>query len=202
MSLRTSGMTRAAIATQAGVSVVNLIMAMGVLPAMGFTGMNDFADPEKARTLLVPLVTLEILKLITSAATGHVVWHLADDDLPLRMARWPGLLGSALIALSGLVGLYAVVVARTADAASMFTALANGLGIWAVAASGVWMLWLTWAWRGRPGIPRGWLILGAVAGVVSLPVPLLAPLARLFFFLSLVWWIWFALLVFRDVRSG
>ncbi len=202
MSLRTSGMTRAAIATQAGVSVVNLIMAMGVLPAMGFTGMNDFADPEKARTLLVPLVTLEILKLITSAATGHVVWHLADDDLPLRMARWPGLLGSALIALSGLVGLYAVVVARTADAASMFTALANGLGIWAVAASGVWMLWLTWAWRGRPGIPRGWLILGAVAGVVSLPVPLLAPLALLVLLLSLVWWIWFALLVFRDVRSG
>lgn len=195
-------MTRAAIATQAGVSVVNLIMAMGVLPAMGFTGMNDFADPEKARTLLVPLVTLEILKLITSAATGHVVWHLADDDLPLRMARWPGLLGSALIALSGLVGLYAVVVARTADAASMFTALANGLGIWAVAASGVWMLWLTWAWRGRPGTPRGWLILGAVAGVVSLPVPLLAPLALLVLLLSLVWWIWFALLVFRDVRSG
>lgn len=202
MGIRTSAMTRAAIATQAGVSVVNLIMAMGVLPAMGFTGMNDFADPEKARTLLVPLVTLEILKLITSAATGHVVWHLADDDLPLRMARWPGLLGSALIALSGLVGLYAVVVARTADAASMFTALANGLGIWAVAASGVWMLWLTWAWRGRPGIPRGWLILGAVAGVVSLPVPLLAPLALLVLLLSLVWWIWFALLVFRDVRSG
>lgn len=202
MSIRTSGMTRAAIATQAGVSVVNLIMAVGVLPAMGFTGMNDFADPEKARTLLVPLVALEILKLITAAATGHVVWHLADDDLPLRMARWPGLLGSALIALSGLVGLYAVVVARTAEAAGLFTALANGLGTWAVLASGIWMLWLTWAWRGRPGIPRGWLILGAAAGVVSLPVPLLAPLALLVLLLTLVWWIWFALLVFRDARSG
>lgn len=202
MGIRTSGVTRAAIATQAGVSVVNLTMAMGVLPAMGFTGMSDFADPEKARTLLIPLVTLETLKLITAAATGHVVWHLADDDLPLRMARWPGLLGSALIALSGLVGLYAVVVARTADATGMFTALANGLGIWAVAASGIWMLWLTWAWRERPGIPRGWLILGAAAGIVSLPVPLLAPLALLVLLLTLVWWIWFALKVFRDARSA
>lgn len=197
MQLQATRTTRAAIATQAAVSVANLIMAVGVLPAMGFTGMNDFADPEKARTLLIPLVMLEILKLITAAATSHVVWHLAESDPALRRARWPGLLGAVLIAVSGLVGLYAVAVARTADQTGFFTTLANGLGIWSVAASGIWLLGLMSVWRRRSGVPRGWLILGVTAGVVSLPVPFLAPLALLVLILSLVWWLWFAWMAFR-----
>ena len=197
MQIQSTWMTRAAAAAQAVISIANVVMGFGVLPAIGFTGMSDFADPEKARTLIAPLVVLELFKLASAAVVGHVVWHLADDDPPLRPTRWPGVLGVALLIASGLIGLYAVMGQRSAEEAATFTALANGFGVWAVAASGVWMLWLTWLWRGRPGIPRGWLILGAAAGFVSLPVPVLAPLAMLVLVLTLAWWVWLALLLQR-----
>ncbi len=193
MQLQTTWLTRAAAASQAVISIANLIIAVGVLPALGFTGMSDFADPEKAGRLLIPLVVLELLKLGSAAVVGHVVWHLADDEPPLRPVRWPGLVGMLLLTISGLIGLFAVLGPRTAEEAATFTALANGFGVWAVVAGGVWMLWLTWVWRTRPGAPRGWLILGAAAGLVSLPVPVLAPLALLVLVLTLAWWIWLAL---------
>ncbi len=197
MKIQTTGMTRLAVTGQAAISIVNLVIAVGVLPALGFTGMHDFADPDKASRLMIPLIALELLKLVSAAAVGHIVWHLADDDPPLRPVRWPGLLGVTLLIASGLIGLVAVAVTRTATEAETLTALANGLGVWAVAASGVWMLWLTWVWRARIGLPRGWLILGATAGFVSLPVPLLAPLAMLVLVLTLAWWVWLALLLRR-----
>jgi hypothetical protein len=185
--------SRAALA-QAALSLANLIIAVGVLPALGFQEMSDFADPAKAQALLAPLTFLELLKFASTAAVAIVVLALfrrfrSTSPRALTLATTAGLMGAALLFGSGLVGLGGVVSGpQIAAEAVTVTAVANGLGLASVALSGLWMIVLSWTALKANVLSRGLHYLGLAVGVISLPAVALPPLALLVLVLGLIWW--------------
>jgi len=186
---------------QTTLSIANLIVALIILPMMGFTNMSDLADPIKALSLKTPLLTLEVFKIASAlviSLTIIVVGRRLRVQAPtlIVVATGFGLFGTIVLAIGGIIGIGAL-NSESASAASS-AGLINLLGTLSISLTGVWIILVNGTARQFKLWSNGWCIFGIVLGITSLPVPLLPPLALLTLLFGLAWWPWVGRTLWRD----
>lgn len=170
----------------AGLSILSIGLGLALVLQLGGTSGQDLgrtaSNASWARILPI-LVAAEVTKLLIAASQATVALAVRGS----RGGAWrrlllpAGLAGSAAVAASGVVGLYATAVERPE-----LTGQTSAFGFWGMAATGLWALMIVML---RPVELRPWqTFLGlalAAASVVPLLIPAVAIAAGL---LGLPWW--------------
>ena len=199
--LRRSTVGLAALA-QAGISMANLVVAVGVLPAMGFRDTQDFADPAKVQHLAGPLMTLEMLKIASALALivtiVGVSCRLRSTHPALElMVVATGVVGTLMLFSGGALGLFALSKPHTLAGTAVLNTLINRLGLAAIAAIGVWILAINWTALHAAQLPKKVAYLGLLLGSMSLMTFALPPFALSVLILGGLWFLWLGLILTR-----
>lgn len=199
--MNTSKLGGTAALTQTAITIANIVVAMGVLPALGFTSMADLSDPATALALKTPLLLLEVFKIASAIVIGLTIFAVSrrlrvHAPTLITLTTVIGFIGVLLLAVGGVIGIGAL-NSESASAASL-SGLINLLGTLSISLIGLWIIIVNGTARQFKLWSNRWGIFGIVLGVASLPVPLLPPLALLTLIFGLIWWPWLGLTLWRE----
>ena len=95
---------------QVAISIANMIVALVVLPMMGFENTTDLADPAQAIALKTPLLALELFKIASAVVIGVTFISVGRclrvrAPIAINVAAISGGIGVALLLLGGVIGI-------------------------------------------------------------------------------------------------
>ena len=168
-------------------SALGLALGVLLIAQLGGTSGADLgrgAAPVHFAKVVPLLIAAEIVKILTCVAQIILVRAVAGlTTAPSGMlARLGGYAGAMLIAASGLAGLWAI-----ASKNAGLGGIISGLGFVGLAATGLFVLLLTTAHRGKFGRWRA--MAGFAFAAVSIAALLLPPLAMISAVIGWVWWL-------------